>query len=385
MIKKIVAIIFILGIMASLSPMVSHAVITPYFMAINDTLLPFNADTMPFVSGGEVFVPARVLEGVEVYAIGSDQAERLRLYSDASVYIDFYTARGVTEDHNGNTLQWPSARRVGRRFYVPLRQVCDFFDLTYRVFDVPRDVIPNEHVRVVRIMTRGGFNFNDPTFIGINERAMRTAYNDYYAPPPTPPPSPTGGAEPPPPIVEPPPNYSDVTIYLSFYDVSAGSAEAILDLFDIRAESGYGVCFFVNAADITENQGLIRRISGTGHSIGLWLTDGTFEEYTNASALLFEAAKVKTVIVSADSETESAVDMAASHGLIYWESSQGYVDSTLPLAAITEMIPEESGARQNLVFSCSENAASILYRVYSFLRENEYSIARITETVEPLL
>ena len=56
-----------------------------------------------------------------------------------------------------------------------------------------------------------------------------------------------------------------------------------------------------------------------------------------------------------------------------------------PVTAITAALPKESGARVNLLFSCSENAASILPGVYSFLWANEYSVARITETVEPII
>ena len=376
-----------LTIAVAYMPENSQAAVTPYFVAINDTLLPFRDDTMPFVSGGEIFISDKVFdfEGLGVWAISSDDLEFVRLYRGVSRYVDFYTARGVTEDQDGNTLFWPPARRVGSRFYLPLRQVCDYFGLTFQTTAISRDIIPEQQMYVVRIITTEPF-INGETFVGMNRNAIRSAYNEYFAPALPPSPPPTGGAvSPPPPTEEPPPSFSDVTIHLSFYDISAGSAGGILDLLDIQAASGYHSGFFVSAADITEDPDLIRRVSGSGHTIGIWLSEGTFAEYLETSALLFEAAKVRTVLVSASEAEEAAIETAAANGLLFWESAHSLVDyNMLSVTAVTATIPQESGARRNLMFSCSENAASVLPGVYSFLRVNEYRVMRITETVEPI-
>ena len=374
--RKILAVFVVLCLMAAFSPPVSYAAVSPYFVAINDTLLPFNENTMPLISGGEVFVPDRIFEGLGVWSVSSEDRELVRLYRGVNSYVDFYTARGVTEDQDGNSLNWPSARRVGRRFYVPLRQVCDFFGLTYQILEVPRHIVSEEQMWVVRIISTAVFN--GPTFVGMNERTLRTSYNDFLFPQPA--------------VIEPPtpqqdelsPDYSDVTIHVSFFDISAGSAESILDLLDIQA-SGFQSCFFVSTDDIAENPELIRRISGSGHAIGIWLTEGSLEEYLQASAMLFEAAKVRTVFVSTDTATETSLAMASEHGLQFWGTPQSFVNyDTQTYSAITAMIPRESGARKNLMLSCSEEAASIVPGLYSFLSENEFTVARITETFEPI-
>jgi len=379
--KRVAAVIIALCLAAALIPAVSQAAVIPYFMAVNDTLLPFNDSTMPFVSGGEFFVSDRVFEGdsLDVWAIGSGDLEFVRLYG-AGKYVDFYTARAITMDHDGNTLHWPSARRVGARFYVPLRHVAEHFGLSYEILEVPRDIIPNEQMWVVRIISSAVFN--GQTFVGLNRNAIRTAYNDYFPSQSPQPPRPTVS---PPPVIEPPPNHSDVTIYLSFFDISAGWAGGILDLLDIQETSGYLSCFFLSSADIADNPDLIRRISGSGHSIGIWLEEGGFDEYLEASAFLFEAAKVKTVIVSANGAVEQAMLMADENGLVFWDSAQSIVNyGNLSVNAITATIPRDSGVRRNLLFSCSERAASVLPGVYSFLMVNEYSVVRITETTEPI-
>jgi len=378
--KKTLAMLLALCVTATLFPTYSKAAVMPYFVAINDTVLPFNVETMPFVTGGVYYVPVKVLDSLNIWAIGSDDLEFVRLYGANNRYADFYTARGVTVDQDGNTLQWPFARRVGSRFYVPLHHVCEYFGFTYEIVEIPRDIISEQQVVLVRIMSNAVFN--GPTLVGLNRNAIRAAYSDYYSPPS---PSPTGPVASPQPTAPPPPDYSEVSIHLSFYNISAGSAGGILDLLDIQAESGFHSCFFVSAPDIAADPGLIRRIYGSGHTIGIWLEEGTHKEFLATSDLLFEAARVKTVIVSASEAAESAIEMASDHSLVFWESAMSLVDyDDASVTDVTDTIPRESGERKNLMFSCSENAASVLPGVYTFLQINEYSVTRITETVEPV-
>ena len=379
--KRIIVAIIVLCLFISFLPTFTLASVNPYFVVTNDTLLPFNDSNMPFISGGEVFLSERVFEGVGVWSTSSVDLERVRLYR-GSRFVDFYTASGETQDQDGNLLNWPSARRVGRRFYVPVRQVCEYFGLTYQVIEVPYNVIPDERMRVIRVVSSS--SVSGTAFIGLNERALRTAYNEYYAPP-TPPtpttPTPPSEEEP----DEPALDNKTITVFLSFYDVSAGSANGILDLLDNQIIPDYHSCFFVSASDIINNPGLVRRISGSGHMIGIWLPGGTYQEYLETSALLFEAAKLRTVLVSADEAAETAIKTADEHGLIYWDGTQSIADDDTPSAStIIAMLPGDNGARQSFVFSCSENAAAVLPGLSTHLRTNEYMVAGITETIEPI-
>jgi len=380
--KRIITILVVLCLAAAFMPIVTRAAITPYFMAVNDTLLPFNKETMPFVSGGEFFVPDKVFEYIEIWAVGSDSLEHVRLYK-GSKYIDFYTDSRLSVDNDGNILRWPPARRIDSIFYLPLQQVCDYFGLSFYTIEVTSDIIAEQKMYVIRIVSNA--LINGPTFVGMNKNAIRAAYNEFYAPPEPPSPTPTGSPYIPPRPPEPPPSYHDVNIHLSFFDISAGSADGILDLLDMHAEPGFYSCFFVSGSDVSEDPGLIRRIYGSGHMVGIWLETGALSEYLETSALLFEAAKVKTVIVSAGDVAETAIATADANKLVFWESGQSmddYDDQSMTL--ITESIPTESGARMNLFFPCSESAMSVLPGVYLFLRANEYTVSRITETIEPV-
>ena len=383
--KKIVTMIIVISILAAAVPTVSRAAVIPYFMAVNNTLLPFNDDTMPFISGGEILVPYGMFLGASVWPVASRELEQVRLHRGPNMIVDFFTSTGVTQDKYGNNLPWPAARRIGNRFYVPVKQVCDFFELTCEIVDISRDIIPQEQMRLIRIISEDALNYR--TFVGMNSNAMRNAYNEYYAPPAPPPTTPVTSPSittPQPPVEEIPPTYNDVTVHLSFNDISAGGTEVLLELLDAYDSYGYQFCFFVSIMNINEDPGLIRRISGSGHMIGLWLEEGTLNEYSKASDLLFEATKIKTVLVSADDSDGLAIPVAGDNGLVFWGTSQSIVYSdTLSVEEVTSLLPTESGARKNLISTCSENAVLMLSGIFSYLREFEYTVVSITETVKP--
>ena len=386
--KKLFVIIIVILITAVLLPTISGAVVTPYFMAVNDTLLPFESDTMPYVSGRVIYVPCGVFKGVGVNTISivSEDLEQARLYRGGERYVDFYPTRAVTEDQDGKTLQWPAPRRIGNIFYVPIEQVCTYFGLTYEMIDVSPDIIPQQQMQVIRIKPIDYLGLNGRTFVGMNSDALKTAYDEYFSqtalPSPTAPDKPGGGQQP---AVTPPQKYDDITIHHSFYNLSAGGAGVILELLSTGIAADYRFCFFVSAEDIRNNAGLVRKISGNGHTIGIWLEEGGIEEYYETSAILFEAAKIKTVIAAGALEDEGSIAVINEHGIIYWRSSQSLVyDETIPVDVITDMLSTQRGSRQNMIASCSEFTALMLSGILSYLFEYEYSVIGITETTPPL-
>ena len=382
--KRIIISIVALCVMLMLVPLVSRAAVMPYFVAVNDVLLPYSDDTMPFIVGNDIFVSVSVFERLNIWPYISENMVRVILYRGVDRYLTFDTVRRVTENQDGNILQWPTARRVDGRIYVPLRQVCDYFGMSFSYIDVPSNIISSEQVRLVRIVTDSVIN--DPTFMSINTTVMRNAYNAYQATRPTPPlPTPTEtpspGITPPPPEIEPPPDYSDVTIHISYFDILDESIEAIMNFLDLQADSGYYSAFFVKAGEIADAPDLIRRIAGSGHIIGAWLDEGTFEEYLEISEWLFEAAKIKTVLISSGDASQIAMETADLHGLIFWEGVDDMTHSDeLSIDDIIPMFPTESGAARNIMLPCSENTAYILPGIYSYLRANQYTLTRITET-----
>ena len=390
-IKQITSTILVLVMAFTIFPGTTGAAVTPYFVIINETLLAFNEETMPLIVGGEIFIPAGVFEHFNIWEVGSDDAEHIRVYRGRR-HIDFFTRPGETRtigsiNNVENLLRWPSARRIGSRFYIPLRQVTEFFGLNYQQVPIPDSIISSRQMYAIRIFLDS--TINGPTAVGMNRAQITQAYNNFFSTPLPPPPQPggagtsaTGDEVAPPRVPETaPPDFSDVTIHLSFMDIAAGSASWILDLLEMQAALGFLGTFFVSADDIHEDPGLIRRISGTGHTLGIWLNEGTIEEYLSISALLFDAAKIRTVLVSSYYAVEQTRQMAQDNGLIFWDATKALVDySAASISAITGEIPRESGAVRNLMFTCSEQVTAILPGVYSYLRNNLFNVSRITET-----
>ena len=391
--KKFVTILIVLCMAIFLVPAVSRAAVIPYFVAANDTLLPFDESTMPYVSDGEIFVPDKVFSQCGVFSLSSVESELVQLYGGGK-RLYFNTAQNITRDIDGNVIECSPARRIGRRFYVPLDSVCEYFGLTCgKPIEIPRDIIPNEQMYVLRIISNAVFN--DKTFVGINSKAIAASYNDYYAPPPPPPPptatpvTPSPSPSPEisvsaPPSETPSPIYRNVTVYLSFFNTGAGCADRILNTLNAPAATGCPSCFFVSAGEIAADPELVRIISGSGHTVGIWLENGTYREYLEASTLLFEAAKAKTVIVSSGEKAVAAAAMARLHGLLFFDASHDFsADEDISESTVISELPTISGERVNFRFACTEEVSQILPGILEYLSDKEYSVAKITETALP--
>jgi hypothetical protein len=293
--------------------------------------------------------------------------------------VDFWIDENRVEDLYGNTVNWPNARRVGDRIYVPLAQLAFLFGFSWEITTISENILPGGNMRILRL-TDDTAVFNTPTLIGINRASIRRMYDAFFHPPPPPEP-PDPGEEPPEEVI---PTFPDVSIYLSFFNLNNGNAEHIMDILD-DTYSEYKAAFFVSGREIIENPGLMRRIHGSGHTLGIWLERGTVEEYLTASALLFEAAKVRTIFVSAYEAEVAAFRMAERNGLIFWGASQSFYDFTyLTEDEITETFPVESGARSSHRFAGEDDLIYILPFILEFLHTHEYSVERISETVDPI-
>ena len=396
-IKKAILAVVAVCLMILLLPLASRAAVAPYFVAVNDKLLPFSEDTMPFISGGEVFVPYKVFSEAKIWSLTS--GERVRLIQNPK-WLDFKTDQEITMDQDGNTINCSPAIKVGKQFYLPLNQMCDFFNLSSEIKNIPRDIIPDEQMSVLRIWSNSIKVFNTESFMGVNRIALKSAYDKYYAPPvetSTPPPvsptitPPTGNpgnpyppylpTVPPPPPPPPPPTYEDVTIYLSFYGIEPIIAQRVLDILNAPSAHGCASCFYFTAAEIARYPDLVRKISGSGHAVGIWMEAGSFEEYLEASALLFEAAKIKTVLVSSDETDITAIHTADLQGLIFWGASMSFDDDgDYDRDSMIAALPKERGEIFTIRFACTGETVSALPYLLSYLRENKYTLAKITET-----
>lgn len=242
-----------------------------YFTSINDTLLPLTTETMPVWSGGLLYVPYTIFDGRYT---GTRELELESSYDRSKNEVSLFRLRKIlTFDldngtcWNGITEEAIKAKAILRNGqpYVPLNTVCSFFGLERSYLATGRGYLVRvKNDQVVLSDTK----FIEAASELINRRLRE--YNQSINPPQT-----ASTSLPSAPVEE---NTTDVRAYLAFQCREGGALGDILDTLD-----GQGVCglFLLAPQVVAEERDLIRRMLGTGHSIGL-LAEGETAEETRA-------------------------------------------------------------------------------------------------------
>ncbi|UOO38232.1 hypothetical protein IZU99_02970 [Oscillospiraceae bacterium CM] len=366
--KTAVAIIMLFCLLLAVTPAVK-ATDTVYFTAVNDTLFPLKGNTMPRYIGGRLYLHYTVFSSDElgIYFAASNNLDTILLYSSGSKRLTFDLPKATVVDQDNQQYFTPAVVSGGTVF-LPAEFVCSYFGLALSV--IQADPAP-----VVRI--KKNCVLNDPTFPSYYKNKMQSYYNDYMGIKPSP-----GGDSP-----SSSPDASDdasndnITVFLSFSNLSGGKFDAILNALDASRVKG---TFFVSADEIAPNADLLRRAACSAHTIGIRLLDGTYAEYQKAAALLFEAAKVKTLLVTGGSDAKAAKAMADSGGLIYWLPDKSYVaSSTFTVSSVIGKLSFVKGSRQSVGFDCSEKTSKFLHAFLQALAKKNCAARRITETSAP--
>jgi hypothetical protein len=376
--RKITAVIILLCLTAAFILPGARAADYFYFSVFNNKIFPLNDKTMPVFIDDQLYLPYSFFSSSEASIFSNAGGDMAMIYSSISnnrLTFDVSRSTIINQDRYQYTEYSPKLRN--NTIYVPAQMVCDFFGLTLTAFY-------SEFGTIIRVRSASN-HIPDSTFptIGYIKDQLETYYNAYTVnpnPSPAASPSPTNSpTSSPTTSADVEPTYQNVTIYLSFYDLSGGKMANILDALKV---SSYKCCFFVAEDEIAANADLLRRAAGEGHMIGIWLKDGTYAKYQDAAARLFEAAKVKTVIVSAGSNiAEAAKAMAASKGLIFWRSTRSYPSSAnFTVSSVTGKLSTVSGAHESLNFAASNRTSVILPSLLSYLSQYKYNVRRICET-----
>ena len=243
-----------------------------YLTAINNSLPPLTADTMPLWSGGILYVPYTVFDDnttgadLGIFASYSRSRSEVTLYILRSKMLIFdLEAETCRNSVTGETISARALLRNGRP-YLPLNAVCSFFDLTYSYTAIDQG-------HLIRIKS-GNAVLSDDQFIDAASDFIDRRVRDYtqsISSVQTP-------ATPVPPTEEGAGSSSDVRTYLAFRCDSAAHLTALLDILHQNQSCGL---FLLPPALLTKEGDLVRRILGTGHSVGI-LAQGADLEQTRA-------------------------------------------------------------------------------------------------------
>lgn len=297
-----------------------------YFTAINERIEYLTSDTMPFWSGGILYVPYTLFDknlnstqtdlGITV-SYNSRIKTSVTLYNLRQQMLTFDLVSGNCRDElTGEVFSYRAIMRNGKP-YLPLEMVCSFFGLRWSYNTLPD--FPQSYL--VRVMTDDAV-LDDASFIGaagyLLERRLQ-AYTQSLSPgetTTTPGTSAVPGEE----IDEDEEVTStNIPTYLAIRCESEDSILSILNTLDTAGR--YGVFFLT--PELLESQGdLVRRMLGTGHSVGILAMGETQKEteqlLKQGQYALEQLALTRTTLAYVPQDQISALEQ---EGWVCWDET----------------------------------------------------------------
>lgn len=305
--KKVWTLLLCLLLILQLGLSPAKAVGDVYFVAAGSSVLPLKDSTMPFWSGGYLYVPStmfsdNVWRALDVSAIVTDK-EKLILHSQGRPLI-FERGKPYAKDSSNNRYFPGAVERNGITF-VPAYLVADFFNLQYSAIPVPRGYLV--------WLRKPGFGLTDQYFADAAYSNMEEVYKQYLK----------NKEKAKKPVVEeeeeillpePEPPAAGKRIYLC---VEAG--EETGNILDELSRQRSGAAFFCTLEVLQEQGDLLRRIVASGQSVGI-LARGGHPEYTISQQLslgnvaLEEATCSRTRLAYLEGGSEEERRSAESNG-----------------------------------------------------------------------
>lgn len=170
--KRIGCMLLSVLLVCSLLSFPGEAAPTVYFTSVNDLLLPGLSDeTMPFWSGGKLYVPYTAVSGTDLgvfYARSQDKKTAVVYRQGSALTFDF--AANTTVDQSGKSYSAHAIVR-GDVVFLPVELLTEFFTLDYSYTRVTYGYL-------VRIKSETVV-LSDAKFIEAASASMELRYNDY--------------------------------------------------------------------------------------------------------------------------------------------------------------------------------------------------------------
>ena len=337
------------------------------FIAVNDRLLELSS--MPYFSGGVTYVPYWVFTDYDIkiyYSYLSDTSTAMLYNSDSQLFFDM--KNNTAYDNHDNTYNYRAVLRNGT-VYVPATLVCNVFGGMACSY-----ISGGKYGDVLRVKD-GSFALTDTQFMLAADLPMQTRYEAYIAaqkPDNAPAPAPTPDAV---------TIHDGMAVYLSF----TGLPDSEI-LTALRRESAEA-CFFLTEEQVRSSPELVRQLDGEGFKLGV-MCEGTAHEdildtYESTAALIFEAAHVKTLLITALGEAaEPCARAAEENGLIFWSYDiDGMSTDTVAVypANIISVLENKTTA-SSLFLSCDEVTNGFISPLLRTMDDMKLDIRAVRET-----
>ena len=266
--KRLAALICCMLLVLQMAAPSARAAETVYFVVAGVDVQPVSDQTMPFWSGGYLYIPSSLFTGntrkaLGVSCVGSSQT--VILYSDGGARsLIFDLSKSYTQDREGN-ISYPGAIQRGGVTFVPAFQVAKYFNLVYSVTDVRKANLPagldTGYLVWLRQPSFGAsLGLTPEEFADASSYSMAGRYADYrkskeQTGAPSKAPEEAGGD---------PDTVSGKGIYLCLEAGDTTSAMLDdLDAYQVQA------ALFCSVEFLRDHGDLLRRMTATGQTIGL--------------------------------------------------------------------------------------------------------------------
>lgn len=356
-----------------------------YFTAINDSMPPLTSDTMPFWSGGSIYVPYTLfdpnLNGINVslglYTSFNRTSGTVTIFNLRQMLVFDLNNGTCQDDLTGTVYTSRSIMRNGRP-YLSLDMVCTFFNLEYSYHQLP-NISQGYLVRVKSadaVLSDARFIDAAQDLINKRLREYTQSLNPAEITEPSTPPTPVT----PPPSNNPIPEENTAT-YLAFRCENGENIPNILSTLDSNRYCGV---FFLTPQLIEEEGNLVRRILGTGHSVGI-LADNNDEDLfallTRGNRALEEAAHTRTTLAYVSAGQRAGLEQM---GWVCWDETLFLEPTdTVRATAFAHSVLSRLENRHRVVYLTfleSTDTARVLPTLLRQFSNNHYTIAIPVET-----
>lgn len=358
-----------------------------YFIGLNDNVPPMTAGDMPFWSGGTLYVPYTVFDanlngsGVNLGLYTSySRSDGIVTLFDLRQMLVFDLNTGACRDEITGAVYSSQASMKNGRPFVSVSMVCSIFNLDYSYIRLP--YISQGYL--VRIKSPDTVLSDDlyisaaQDLINIRLKEYTKSLNSAATTTPGSSDDGQGGTQPGQnPIQEP--DGGNTAVYLAF---RCGSADGLTSILNVLDAGRYSALFFLPPQLLEEEGDLVRRILGTGHSVGV-LAEGedVDSQLRQGQRALEETVHTRTTLACVPADRRAGLE---AEGWVCWEESLAMEPGpTVGAGTFANTVLSRLGGRHRaayLTLSGGEAAARVLPTLLRQLASNHYTLSVPLET-----
>lgn len=348
-----------------------------YFTAVNDNLCPLNDETMPFWSGGNLYVASTVFSSYDLgLSYARDTSAQTAVLYNKSKVLEFDLANGGANNTQGT---YYSARAVSRGGYIffPLAFVCSYFGLSYSLRDT-------SWIPLVRVC--GGAILSDSQFIDAASTLMASRYYAYRQ-------SKNPGSSTA--VDDQPDNSGNETQNVPQQEeteqedtkstarvllaIRAEGDEPLASMLNTLDRYGYQATIFFDPAALEGRDDMLRRIISSGHRIGLVQTSGgRIDPLEEGNEQIRACTGTTTRLVL--SSYQSAAQNAGYAVYVPTVSAQTMGATASSRASRIFSAIERSSGTVKLLLGGDETTAEALPALCARLQQGDYTVRSVNET-----